>query len=503
MAQNSLDYLKLMAGDNISVPLRCACPSRNQTRLGFKYLLSYLVAWGDTVDSIANLFGADSQSIWDANELSKDENIFPFTPILVPLKSEPVIKGFLSPPPDPSSPNVPSVTEDGKSSSRKWVFIGIGIGVAVLFLLALFGFVFCLFRRKHKPHKGPTQGEKIEGLVIPPDCNSWSVSSETVRFAIGSLTLYKFEELEKATGFFDEGNRIRGSVYRGSFQGDTAAIKIIRGDVSEEINILKQINHSNIIRLSGLCVRDGNTYLVYEYADNGSLDDWLPSDLKDASTISSSLRVLGWKQRVQIAYDVADALNYLHNYSHPPYIHKNLKSSNILLTTDLRAKVSNFGLARSFGENEDLQMTRHVVGTHGYLAPEYIENGLVTPQLDIFSFGVVLLEILSGKEAVSRRQVGGDSTEELLSVTICEVLGGGNVREKLKGFVDPCLENEYPFDLAFSSAQLAEKCVNNNLNSRPSMAEVFMTISKILSSSMDWDPSEEFDSHSRSLGHVQ
>lgn len=388
---------------------------------------------------------------------------------------------------------------NGKDSSRKWVFIGIGIGVLVVLLFVLFGFIFCLFRRKNKSQKAPIRVEKPEGLIIPPNSNSWSVSSETARFAIGSLTLYKFEELEKATAFFDESNRIKGSVYRGSFKGDEAAVKVMRGDVSEEISILKQINHSNIVRLSGFCVHDGNTYLVYEYADNGSLNDWLHFDAKENIIESDSFQVLGWKQRVQIAYDVADALNYLHNYTNPPYIHKNLKSSNILLASDFRAKVSNFGLARSLGENEDLQMTRHVVGTHGYMAPEYIENGMITPKLDVYSFGVILLEILSGKKAASREKRGNENKEELISETIREVLGGENVRGKLKEFIDPCLERKYPFDLAHSLAQLANNCVATDLNSRPSVAEVFTTLSKILSSSMDWDPSEELGSYSRSL----
>lgn len=280
----------------------------------------------------------------------------------------------------------------------------------------------------------------------------------------------------------------------------------MKGDVSDEINILKQINHSSIIRLSGFCVHDGNTYLVYEYAENGSLSDWLHSNSKTASYSTSNL---GWKQRVQIAYDVADALNYLHNYTSPPYIHKNLKTSNILLDGHLRAKVANFGLARSLPENQDLQLTRHVVGTHGYMAPEYIENGLVTPKLDVYAFGVVMLELLSGREATRGGRDGNkkkngedeeDGEEELLSATIRQVLGGQNVRDKLRGFIDPCLGHQYPLDLAYSLAQLAKNCIGtrDDLNSRPAMAEVFMTLSKILSSSMDWDPSDELE-HSRSL----
>ncbi|KAL7174894.1 hypothetical protein ACSBR2_028662 [Camellia fascicularis] len=522
-AQNPNHYYRdLLVGMRLSVPLSCACPTSNQNLSGFNYLLTYLVNWGDSIESIANTFAgaADNQTILLANELSPDSIIFPFTPLLVPLRTHPtkLNTAALSPPPPPSPPSSPEfpVGNNTTTSSPKWVFVGAGVGGAALLLLAFSGFLFCFFfrrRRIQKPvHASPPQptGKTLSELpdysAVPPDSKSWSVWSEGVRYATGSLTAYKFEELQKATGFFGESNRIKGSVYRGSFNGDDAAVKVMKGDVSEEINILKQINHSNIIRLSGFCVHDGNTYLVYEYAENGSLSDWLHSNSKTASYSTSNL---GWKQRVQIAYDVADALNYLHNYTSPPYIHKNLKTSNILLDPHLRAKVANFGLARSLPENQDLQLTRHVVGTHGYMAPEYIENGLVTPKLDVYAFGVVMLELLSGREAARGGRDGNnkrngedeeEGEEELLSATIRQVLGGENVRDKLRGFIDPCLGHQYPLDLAYSLAQLAKNCIGtrDDLNSRPSMAEAFMTLSKILSSSMDWDPSDELE-HSRSL----
>lgn len=340
------------------------------------------------------------------------------------------------------------------------------------------------------------------------------MSSQGIRFEIESLTVYKYDELQKATGDFSEENRIKGSVYRGIFNGDFAAVKMMKGDVSGEINILQQINHSNIIRLSGFCLHQGNTYLVYEFADNGSLTDWLHSAAKNTKYES----VLGWKQRVQIAHDIADALNYLHNFVTPPYIHKNLKSSNVLLDGQMRAKITNFGLARSVDEDRDgeLQLTRHVVGTFGYMPPEYIENGLITPKMDVFALGVLISELLSGKEAATRPpEAVGDEENKVkdtaaadvaapqqgqLSEMIKEVVGGDNVRDKLTEFMDSKLRGEYPVELAYSVAELASKCVAADLNDRPSVAEVFVTLSKIMSSSLDWDPSDELE-HSRSLSH--
>ncbi|XP_059636387.1 protein LYK5 [Cornus florida] len=510
IAQNPYNFRDLQVDMRLNIPLRCACPSSNQTSNGVKYLLTYLVTRGDDLPSIGDIFGVDNLSISDANQLSG--LIFPFTPLLVPLKTEPIrintTAVSLTPPPPPSLPTVP-VDDSNSSSSHKWVYVGVGAGSSLIVIIILCVFLVWVFRRRRSQQSKPIPvpirpggGRKLDesaDCTALPDTKSWSVSSEGIRSAVESLTVYKFEDLQKATGFFNEENRIKGSVYQGSFKGDDAAVKIIKGDVFREINILKQINHFNIIRLSGFCVREGNTYLVYEYAEKGSLSDWLHFKGYQTSTTS-----LSWKERVQIAYDVADALNYLHNYTNPPYVHKNLKTSNILLDGNLRAKVANFGLARTL-ENEDqggLQLTRHVVGTYGYMAPEYIENGLVTPKLDVFAFGVVVLELLSGKEANGGGGGGGGgdkNEEELLSVTINQVLGEPNVTDKLRGFIDPCLKREYPLDLAYSIAELAKNCVAHDLNSRPTIADVFMTLSKIQSSSLDWDPSDELD-HSRSLG---
>ncbi|CAL0307522.1 unnamed protein product [Lupinus luteus] len=499
MAQNIYEATNLTAGLNLHVPLRCACPTKKQLDEGFKYLLTYLVSEGDSVASIAEIFGVDQQSVWDANDLSPGSIIFFFTPLLVPLKQEPPAKlQILTPSPQPQPPPQPPSPEGGggsSSSSKKWVIVGVAIGVVVL-LVVLLVFLFCFYRRRREPPLPVVESAKIlsdstttEGTKKVSETTStsetWSLSSEGIHYAIESLTLYKFEELEKATGSFSEENRIKGSVYRASFKGDDAAVKILKGDVSGEINILKKINHTNIIRLSGFCVYKGNTYLVYEFAENDSVDDWLHTmDKKYKNSLS-----LSWIQRVQIAHDVADALNYLHNYVTPPHVHKNLKSGNVLLDGNFRAKVSNFGLARVLedqGKEGGFQLTRHVVGTQGYMAPEYIETGMITPKMDVFAFGVVVLELLSGKEAVI-------SGEQLLSASISQVLEGDNVREKLRGFIDPKLKGEYPLDLAYSLAVMAKKCVGRDLNSRPNISEVLMTLSKIQSSMLDWDPSYEFE----------
>jgi hypothetical protein len=227
------------------------------------------------------------------------------------------------------------------------------------------------------------------------------MAATDVRDAVACLTVYEYDELETAIAGFVAEQRIGGlSVYYAVINDDEAVVKRVAGGVGAEVAVLGRVNHSCLVRLCGLCVHRGNTHhLVFEFAGNGALSDWL----------HSGRRVLGWKNRVLVAFDMADRLNYLHNYTNPPYVHKNLKSSNVPLDTRLRAKVFNFGLARAVATGGGAQMTHNVVGTEGYLALEYLEDGLIGLHLDVFAFGLVVLELLSGKEAAPARVVGIDS----------------------------------------------------------------------------------------------
>ncbi|KAJ0989794.1 hypothetical protein J5N97_008150 [Dioscorea zingiberensis] len=505
IAQNpSHQPTNLSAGDIITVPLRCACPTTTQVNQGVRYLLTYSPVFTEDVPTIASRFNVAADSIVNANSLSPGLTVFPYTTLLIPLQTPPSKAQTITPPPPPPTPPPPPPAPPsseqggggGGGSDKTGLYIGVAVG-AVAFL-ALSGFVLWFFcrRRRRRPRRAEPASEttKIKseesadyGLV------STSVSDE-IRVAIESLTVYKFRELNAATASFAEEHKVKGSVYRGLINGDEAAIKQLKGDVSNEIAILKQINHANVIRLSGLCRHEGNTFLVYEFARNGSLADWL-HHTKDNKN-STGNPCLSWKQRVQIACGVADGLSYLHNYANPPYIHKDLKSSNVLLDGEFTAKIGNFGMARSVESREALQLTRHVTGTRGYMAPEFLEHGLISPKVDVFAFGVVLLEIMSGKEAVFSRDGGDDDKEQVvfLSALIEPVLSGENARSELRGFLDPCLGEDYPFDLVYAMAQLAMRCVAHDPSSRPDMAEVLVTLSAICHTTLDWDPSDVPDS---------
>ncbi|KAL0671131.1 hypothetical protein Bca4012_033835 [Brassica carinata] len=507
MSQNPYGEKNLTAGLDLLVPLRCACPTANQTDAGFRYLLTYLVAQGDSVSAIAEMFRSSSAAVSSGNELASDRIYF-FTPLLVPLRTEPT-RIVITPSPTPpvaTPPQSPPVSPPGSSSSsHKWIYIGVGIGAGLLLLISILSLYFCLYKRRSKTSSLIEQNKLTDSSTkqsLPTtSTNQWSIAlsnspdtTSGLKSAIESLTLYRFSDLQSATSNFSDENKIKGSVYKATINGDDAAVKVIKGDVSSsEISLLKKLNHSNIIRLSGFCIREGTSYLVYEYSENGSVSDWLHSSNKKKS--------LTWRQRVEICRDVAEALDYLHNYVTPPHIHKNLESTNVLLDSNFKAKISNFGVARILDEEGDLdlQLTRHVEGTQGYLAPEYVENGVITPKLDVFAFGVVVLELLSGKEAAT---VDKEEKEEmLLCREINNVLGGENVREKLKEFMDSSLGDEYPLELAFTMAQLAKSCVAPDINSRPSIAQVLTTLLMIVSSSIDWEPSHDLLQDSGSFGN--
>ncbi|CAM0946374.1 unnamed protein product [Alopecurus aequalis] len=517
IAQNPRhDSRGLIKGNNLTVPIRCACPSPAQAAAGVKHLLIYLVTWGDSVSAIADRFRVDTQAVLDANSISETDNIYPFTTLLIPLKTAPTPDMLVSPAPQPAPAPPQAQPPSPSRGSSSGVAVGVGVGVGVLALAGLLGLIFfCVRRRRRRTRSGDGEngarpgkvvldvpsssdydalasGKHTAGTTNTSSSSSSALVSSDARAAAEAMTLYKYSDLEKATAGFSEERRIAdASVYRAVINGDAAAVKRVAGDVSGEVGILKRVNHSSLVRLSGLCVHHGDTYLVFEFAENGALSDWLHG-------VGGGTLV--WKQRVQAAFDVADGLNYLHNYTNPPCVHKNLKSSNVLLDADLRAKVSSFALARSVPAGADgAQLTRHVVGTQGYLAPEYLEHGLITPKLDVFAFGVILLELLSGKEATFD---GGDKRGETLLWESAEglVVEGEDARGKVRAFMDPRLGDDYPLDLAVAVASLALRCVAREPRGRPSMDEVFVTLSAVYNSTLDWDPSDYGNSRSSVVG---
>ncbi|EMS52321.1 Proline-rich receptor-like protein kinase PERK14 [Triticum urartu] len=462
MAQNPVRDSDIHPGVALTVPLRCACPSAAQAAAGVRYLVTYVLDWDDNAFTVAQRFGADYQALLHANGITDDTTVYPFTTMLVPLKDPPtsqipvVLPAPPAAPPAPASDLVP--TASSSESSRWWITVGVGAGCSALALGAVLA-LFLLWRRccrhgdrntKTAPWQAPAKG----ALMWP------TVEAVDVREAVWSLTVHDYGDLERATSGFSEEQRLgNSSVYRAVINGGAAAVKRVPGDdmgAETEVSVLGRPNHSSLICLSGLCMHGGNTYMVLEFAENGALSDWLRFNGGE---------VLGWSQRVQVALDVAGGLNYLHNYTDPPYVHRNLKSSNILLDACFRAKLSNFGLARAITVDADdddigLWMTRNVVGTQGYLAPEYLEHGLIGPQLDVFAFGVVLLELLSGKEAAVAPDNDGKVVLLWEEAEGLGRLGDGDsakddLLDRVTAFIDGRLGGQYPLDVAVAMLALA------------------------------------------------
>ncbi|KAL2522927.1 LysM domain receptor-like kinase 4 [Forsythia ovata] len=454
-AQNSNLTRNLYTGTRITVPLRCACPTKSQSDDGVKYLLSYLVTWGQYVSMISEKFRVNTGSALKANGLSEqDFTVYPFTTLLVPLQDPP-------------------------SSSQSWVFAVVGVLGGLIIASVVGTIIFCMFYRKKKQKTKPASSSQSFESVDKPlnkkddeeSQNFWDSISSIAQ----SLKVYTFEELRAATEDFSPACLIKGSVYRGSINGDFAAIKKMNGDVSKEINLLNKINHFNLIRLSGVGFNEGNWYLVYEYAVNGPLSDWIHN---------IDQKLLTWNQRVQIALDIATGLNYLHRYTSPSHVHKDLNSSNILLDGDFRAKIANFGLARSTDEQEgQFALTRHIVGTKGYMAPEYLENGLITPKLDVYAFGILMLEILTGKEVAALYE--GLTTQ--LTEMLIPVLHEENGKENLRNLMDSSLQGKYPSELAMLVLRQIDHCLKKEPSHRPSMDEILQSLSRISTSTLSYE----------------
>ncbi|KAL0343578.1 UNVERIFIED_CONTAM: GDSL esterase/lipase [Sesamum angustifolium] len=424
---------EFVCGTRITVPLRCACPTKNQSDDGVNYLLSYLITWNQFVSGISALFGVDTGRTLAANGLSETSIVYPFTTLLVPLQDPPTSSQVTAPqpPPPPFATLPPSVPPRSGGSSKTWIYVV-----------------------KAEPVVVSSQSfESIEKpLKKEADEDSYSQDFlESISSIAQSLKVYTFQELKTATQDFSPSCWIKGSVYRGTINGDFAAIKRMNGDVSKEINLLNKINHFNLIRLSGVSFNEGNWYLVYEYASNGPLSEWI-HEKRDQP-------IMDWKKRLQIALDVASGLNYLHRYTSSPHVHKDLNSSNVLLDQDFRAKIANFGLARSVeGQEGPFALTRHIVGTKGYMAPEYLENGIVSPMLDVYAFGVLMLEILTGKTSLPF--------------------------ENLRNLMDPSLQGKYSPDLALVLFRLIASCLKKDPSDRPNMDDIFQSLSRISTSTL-------------------
>ncbi|CAM6109005.1 unnamed protein product [Calypogeia fissa] len=285
---------------------------------------------------------------------------------------------------------------------------------------------------------------------------------------------FTYEELTAATDGFSPSNLLGeggfGTVYKGTIAGHLVAVKQLKigGDQGEkefraEVEIISRVHHRHLVSLVGHCITHSQRLLVYKYVQNGTLYDALHC---------SSKPVMDWAMRMNIAVGAARGLAYLHEDCHPKIIHRDIKGSNILLDQQFEAQVADFGLAKLLSDDSESHVSTRVVGTFGYMAPEYAMSGKLTDKSDVYSFGVVLLELITGKRHV--HHMAGDklSLVEWARPLLTRALGTQDV----DALADPKLMNNYDKKEMLRMVEVAATCVRNSAERRPKMAMVLCAL---------------------------
>ncbi|XP_050276590.1 cysteine-rich receptor-like protein kinase 3 isoform X12 [Quercus robur] len=282
---------------------------------------------------------------------------------------------------------------------------------------------------------------------------------------------YSYEVLEKATNYFHHSKKLgqggSGSVYKGVLpDGKVVAIKRLFFNTRQwvdhffnEVNLISDIHHKNLVKLLGCSIAGPESLLVYEYVPNQSLHDYFSAKRK--------LQLLKWEVRYKIILGTAEGLAYLHEELETRIIHRDIKLSNILLEEDFTAKIADFGLARLFPEDKT-HISTGIAGTLGYIAPEYVIRGILTEKADVYSFGALVIEVVSGK----RNNTFFQYSHSIIQM-VWNLYGIGRVCEA----VDPALEGQFQEEEASRLLQIGLLCVQASAELRPSMSTVVKMLS--------------------------
>ncbi|KAJ6937921.1 leucine-rich repeat receptor-like protein kinase [Populus alba x Populus x berolinensis] len=351
-------------------------------------------------------------------------------------------------------------------SSNTGIIIGAAVGGSVLMLLLLMAGVYAFHQRKKAD-----QAAQLMNPFASWDQNKANGAAPLIK---GVLS-FSFDELKKCTNNFSEDNALGsggyGTVYKGTLPtGVLVAIKrakqgSLQGshEFKTEIELLSRVHHKNLVSLLGFCYQLGEQMLVYEYIKNGTLTDCISG--------KSGFK-LSWTKRLGIAIDSARGIAYLHELANPPIIHRDIKSTNILLDDQLIAKVADFGLSKPLDNNE-AHVSTGVKGTMGYLDPEYFMTGQLTEKSDVYSFGVVMLELVTARKPIEN---GSYVVREVKTAM-------GNQRTKdssnLDAILDPALDPGKPLKGVEKFIDLAIRCVEELAANRPTMNEVVKELENI------------------------
>ncbi|OVA00113.1 Protein kinase domain [Macleaya cordata] len=292
------------------------------------------------------------------------------------------------------------------------------------------------------------------------------------------IQVFTFKQLHSATGGFGKsyvvGHGGFGSVYRGVLpDGRKIAVKLMdragkqgEEEFKMEVELLSRLRSPYLLALLGYCSESDRKLIVYEFMANGGLQEHLYPDRGSNGGASK----LDWETRLRIALEAAKGLEYLHEHVSPPVIHRDFKSSNILLDKNFHAKVSDFGLAKLGSDKAGGHVSTRVLGTQGYVAPEYALTGHLTTKSDVYSYGIVLLELLTGRIPVDTQRPSGES------VLVSWALPRLTDREKVVEIMDPALEGQYSMKEVVQVAAIAAMCVQMESEYRPLMADVVQSL---------------------------
>ncbi|KAJ0262192.1 Leucine-rich repeat protein kinase family protein [Hirschfeldia incana] len=356
-----------------------------------------------------------------------------------------------------------NLKEGGAKGKKLGVIIGASVGAIILLIVTIISLIcMCKLNKDKKMRK-----TSAELTTRPPHVQrASSTLSEAHGDAAHCFTLY---EIEEATNKFEKriGSGGFGIVYYGlTKEGKEIAVKVLgnnsyqgKREFANEVTLLSRIHHRNLVQFLGYCQEEGRNMLVYEFMHNGTLKEHLygvvPRD-----------RRISWIKRLEIAEDAARGIEYLHTGCVPAIIHRDLKTSNILLDKHMRAKVSDFGLSKLAVDGTS-HVSSIVRGTVGYLDPEYYISQQLTEKSDVYSFGVILLELISGQEAISNENFGANCRNIVQWAKMH--IDNGDIR----GIIDPALaEDDYSLQSMWKIAEKALLCVKPHGNMRPSMSEV-------------------------------